>query len=76
MKMIDWLFVLYLLMASTIIILACVCVDKSEKIKDLKEEKEILNENYNDCVSDYLKYKEKYQEDEKILQNIKDLLPF
>ena len=67
----NWyvLFGVYLVMAVVIIVLVV-------KYLSLSDELDISNDLKNTYMKKYLEYKDKYEEDEKILDNIKNSLPF
>ena len=67
----NWylLFWVYAVMAVVIIVLVVKYLSLSDEFNIQKD----LKDTY---FQKYLEYKEKYQDDEKILDNIKDSLPF
>lgn len=71
-----WLFILYVIMAVVIIILSCVLVDRKQQINDLQDLNDVYVERINVLVQEKNLYKEKYQKDEQIIENIKEILPF
>lgn len=71
-----WLFILYFIMAVVIIILSCVLVDRKQEIKDLQDLNDVYVERINVLVQEKNLYKEKYQKNEQIIENIKEILPF
>ena len=71
-----WLFILYIIMAVVIIIMSCVLVDRKQQIQELQELNDTYVERINVIVQEKNLYKEKYQKDEQIIENIKEILPF
>lgn len=71
-----WLFILYVIMAVVIIIMSCVLVDRKQEIRELQELNDTYVEKINVLVQEKNLYKEKYQKDEQIIENIKEILPF
>jgi len=71
-----WLFILYIIMAAVIIIMSCFLVDRKQEIKDLQDLNDVYVERINVLVQEKNLYKEKYQKNEQIIENIKEILPF
>ena len=63
-------------MAAVIVIMSCVLVDRKQQIQELQELNDTYVERINVLVQEKNLYKEKYQNDEQIIENIKEILPF
>lgn len=71
-----WLFLLYVIMAVVIVVLSCVVLEKKEEIKEIQSDYDYTLEKVDVLIQEKNLYKQKYEENEKIIENIKEILPF